>query len=385
MLTADIVTPVESPWTSTIVLATKKDGSSRFCIDYRKVNAVMKREGWPLPLIDEIFDEVKGSTVFTTLELFQGYWQIKMHESCKEMTNFICRYGTFQSEVMPFGLKNSGATFQRMMDNLLANVSNVKFYVDDVVVHSAAMEEHTENLEKVISLLRMHDLRVILSKCFAIQTKVQLLDYAIDSYGAHADEDKVQKIGGAQAPDDAKELRSFLSLATYCRRFIKGFAKIETPLSEKTSEKVNFEWTSEISLHLCSHILTSRSHSSLQPMLRREELAQCCRKKMRTDGSTPSIHYASRGLNDAGKNCSTYEREGLAIVFALNNFRHYLMCQKFKLFTGHEALKYVISTKGPHGRIARWMSVFAEYDFEVYNRPRPGSANADCLSRSSLR
>ena len=125
MFKAGIITPVESSWASPVVLTTKKYGSPRFCVDYRRLNAVMKRERWPMPRVDEIFDEINGSTVFTTNDLFQGYWQIKMEESCNEKTTIICRYGTFQFEVMPFGLMNSGATFQRMMDRILANVENV--------------------------------------------------------------------------------------------------------------------------------------------------------------------------------------------------------------------------------------------------------------------
>ncbi len=189
------------------MLATKKDGSTRFCIEYRKFNGVMKRDRWPLSLTDEIFDEVKGSTVFTTLDLFQGYWQLKMHDSCKDLTTFIYRYGTFQFEVMPFNLKNSGATFQRMMNNLLANFSNVECYVDEVIVHSATMEEHIQNLETVMSLLRKHGLRVRLSKCFFMQPKLQLLGHVIYRYGVHTDEGKVQKIRNAQPPGDAKDLR----------------------------------------------------------------------------------------------------------------------------------------------------------------------------------
>ncbi len=197
MLTAGIITPVESSWTSPIVLVTKKDGRPRFCIDYSKLNAVMKRDRRPLPLIDEIFDEVRGSTVFTTFKRFQGYWKIKMHEPYKEMTNFICRYGTFDFEVMLFGLKNSGVTFQRMIDNLLANVSNVKCYADNVIVHSVTMEEHIKHLEKVMSLLRKHGLRARLINCFFMHPRVQLLGHIIDRYGVHIDEDKAQKIRDA--------------------------------------------------------------------------------------------------------------------------------------------------------------------------------------------
>ncbi len=152
----------------------------------------------------------------------------------------------FQFEVVLFGLMNSGATFQRMMNYLLANVSNVKCYVDDVVVHSATMEKHLEHLEKVISLLRKHGLWVRLSNFFFMQSRVQQLGNVIDKCDVHTDEDNVQKIRDAKPPGDAKKVRYFLGSASYYRRFIKGFAKIVSPLSEKTLEKLDSEWTNEM-------------------------------------------------------------------------------------------------------------------------------------------
>ena len=165
MLQAGIITPVESAWTSPVVFATKTDGSPRFCIDFRKLNAVMKRYKWPVPYVEEIFHYLRGSSIFTTLDLFQGHWQIKVDETCKEKTTFVCKFGTYQFEVMPFGLKNSGATFQKMMDNILVNVSNVKCYFDDVVIDSATAESHDKHLENVFVLLLKHGLRIRLKKC----------------------------------------------------------------------------------------------------------------------------------------------------------------------------------------------------------------------------
>ena len=154
MLDAGIITPVESSWTSPVVIATKKDGSPRFCVEYRKLNAIMVADRWPLPQIDEILDDMRGSCVSTTIDLFQGYWQIKMEETCKDKTAFICRYGTFQFKVMTFGLMNSQAAFQRMMDRILLNVENVRCYVDVVVIFSKNEDEHIIHLDKIFVCLK---------------------------------------------------------------------------------------------------------------------------------------------------------------------------------------------------------------------------------------
>lgn len=156
-------------------------------------------DAWPVPMprVDEIFDEINGSKIFTAIELFQGYLQTKMNEACKEKKTFMWRYGRFQFEVMPFGLMNSGATFQRMMDNILANVSNVKFYIDDVVIQSATEEEHILNLETVMKLLKKHGLRMRLKKCHFMQPRVELLWGYVDKNSEHVDEVKVEKIRNA--------------------------------------------------------------------------------------------------------------------------------------------------------------------------------------------
>ena len=216
-------------WTYPIVLATKKVGSPRFCIDFRNLNAVMKSGKWPVPCVEEIFYDLRGTTIFTTLDLYQGYWQIKMDEACKEKTTFICKCGTHQFEVMLFGLKNSGATFQRMMENILVNVNNVKCYVDYAVIHSAAAYSHIKHLENLFALLFKHGIRIRLKKCSFMQTRVEFLGHCIGKECIHTDERKVQTIRDVHQPSSRKHLRYFLGIASYYRRFIKNFANIARP------------------------------------------------------------------------------------------------------------------------------------------------------------
>ena len=391
LLETGIITRTESSWTSPVVIVTKKDGNPRFCVDYRRLNAVMKRDRWPMPRVDEIFDEINGSKIFTTIDLFQGYWQIKMDEACKEKTTFICRYGTYQFEVMPMGLMNSGATFQRMMDTILVNVSNVKCYIDDVVIHSATMEEHMVHLETVMELLKKHGLKLRLKKCSFMQPRVELLGHFVDKDGVHVDGVKVERIRNAHPPTTRKELRSFLGLASYYRRFIKSFAKIAGPLTEKTSESITYEWTDEMQMAF-EELKESLTKPPVlvypnygKPFIVSTDASSkavgAVLSQLDDNGREHPIHYASRNLNEAEKNYSAFEREALGIVFALKKFRHYLLSNQFKLYTDHQALKYVINLRDPHGRIARWMSLFAEFDFEIVYRPGEKNANADYLSR----
>ena len=170
---------MESSWNSPIVLATKKDESPRFCIDLGKLNSVMKSEKCPAPRVEETFEDLSGSSAFSNLCLFQDYWQIKMDEVYKDNTTSICKFGTYWFEVMPFDLKNSGATFQKM-DNILFSVTKLKCYVDDVVIHSENVESHAKHLENVFALLIKHGLCILLTKCSFMQPRVQLLGQCID-------------------------------------------------------------------------------------------------------------------------------------------------------------------------------------------------------------
>ena len=206
----------------------------------------MHAERWPLPRVDEILDDMRSSSVFTTIGLFQGYWQIKIDETCKQKATFICRYGTFQFEVMPFDLMNSQATFQRMMDRILLNVENVRCYVDDVVIFSTNTEEHAIHLENIFRILRNDGLRLRIKKFSFMQPSVELLGHIVDRNGVHIDDQKVEKVRDAIPPTTRKELRSFLRLASYTRRFIPGFAKIARQLNDETSNKVKIVWSDDM-------------------------------------------------------------------------------------------------------------------------------------------
>ena len=187
MLKAGIITRSVSAWSFPIVIVTMKDGKSQFCVDYRALNRKMKADRWPLPKIEEIFDDLEGSTVFTTLDLCSGYWQVQMAESCKEKTTFVCHHRTFQFEVMPFGLMTAPSTFQRMMDELFRGLRFVRVYLDDVVVFSKSLGEHLAHLNEVFRIIRDNGLKLKIAKRSFAQSQTRLLGHIVSAQGIRID------------------------------------------------------------------------------------------------------------------------------------------------------------------------------------------------------
>ena len=392
MLEAGIIKPSVSAWSFPVVIVQKKDGKPRFCVDYRTLNQKMKADRWPLPKIEEIFDDLKGSTHFTTLDLFSGYWQVRLREDCKEKTTFVCRYGTYQFEVMPFGLMNAPSTFQRMMDQVFRHLDFVRVYLDDVVVFSESLETHMKHLNMVFTTIAEAGLKIKVSKCAFAHSSVRLLGHIVTKDGLEVDPDKTAAIQRFPEPRTKTDLRSFLGLAGYYRRFVQGFAGISATLHAATSTTLDFTWTPQMSIAFqdLKQRLVSPPVLALpdfdQPFIVETDasnvalgavLAQKCR-----DGAVHPIQYASRTLTPAERNYSACEREALAVVFALKKFRVYLLSDiPFTVITDHRALQYAFQKQDIHGRLARWLDFLAEYDYKIQYRPGKVNAAADFLSR----
>ena len=247
MLESEIIQPSTSPWSSRIVLVKKKDGKLRFCIDYRGLNSITKKDVYPLPRIDDSLAMLSKGRYFTTLDLWAGYWQIALASQSKEKTAFATDGGLYEFNVMPFGLCNAPATFQRFMDATLAGLKwkNLVVYMDDIIIFSSTFEEHLKDLEEVFIRLAKANITLNQSKCEFFKEKISYLGHIISSSGIQPNPEKVSSLLKKKSPSNIKELSNWLGICGYYRSFINNYAKICAPLYNMTHSKETFVWTSK--------------------------------------------------------------------------------------------------------------------------------------------
>ncbi|XP_018648667.1 KRAB-A domain-containing protein [Schistosoma mansoni] len=396
MLDKNIIVPSSSPWASPIVLVKKKDSSLRLCIDYRRLNAITKRDSFPLPRIDAILDALSGACWFSTLDLASGYWQVEVRPQDRKKTAFVVPNGLYEFQVMPFGLTNAPATFQRLMQTVLQDIVPHKclIYLDDIIVYGSTPEQHNANLKAVLHRLQQHNLKVKPSKCRLLQKEVVFLGHRITADGVGTDKEKTRVIVNWPQPKSPEDVRSFLGLASYYRRFVRDFASLAAPLHRLTHKGRKFLWTTEcqqafdvLKTRLSSPPIlavpdtsvsggefildTDASSSAIGAVL----------SQVAPDGQERVIAYASRRLDKSETRYSTTRREMLALVKFLQHFRHYLLGKPFRVRTDHRALQWLRSFREPEGQVARWQERLQEFDFTCEYRPGSRHTNADALSR----
>lgn len=400
MLESGVVSESSSPWAAPIVLVKKKDGTWRFCVDYRKLNGLTHKDAFPLPRIEESLTCLKQSRWFSTLDLASGYWQVEVDPQDRKKTAFTTPLGLYEFQRMPFGLCNAPATFQRLMQRCLGSMVNdtLLIYLDDIIIFSPDFQSHLQHLEQVFDKLWRHGLKLQPHKCSLFQPKVNYLGHVVSKEGVATDPEKTIAVQRWKPPTTVREVRSFLGLAGYYRRFIPGFSRVAAPLHALTTGTATqkdrpVQWTEgcqvafdKLKRALVSppvlayadfsrpfHLYTDASLDGLGAVLSQVQ-----------EGRERVIAYASRSLlpterND--KNYSSFKLELLALKWAVTEkFKDYLWGVKFTAFTDNNPLVHLkTATLGAVEQ--RWAAQLANFDFDVKYRPGVTNKNADVLSR----
>ena len=392
MLAQGIIEPSQSPWASPVVLVKKKDGTMRYCVDYRQLNSVTRKDSYPLPRIDDSLESLGSAKYFSTLDLASGYWQVGLTDAAKEKSAFCTTSGLFQFNVMPFGLANAPATFQRLMERVLTGLQwdICLVYLDDVIVFSPTLEGHFDRLAQVFARIRSAGLKLKPTKCHLLQRQVGYLGHVVSEDGIQTDPDKTRAVEEWPTPRTVGDVRSFMGLCGYYRRFVPDFATLAKPLVQLTEKNKTFSWgeAEAAAFHQLKHLLTTAPilgypDPKLPFVLDTDAsdvgigavLSQVC------DGKERVIAYGSRTLTKAERRYCITRRELLAVVHFSKAYRHFLSGARFLLRTDHAALKWLKSFKEPEGQLARWLETLETYDFELQHRPGAKHGNADALSR----
>lgn len=398
LLRNDIIEQSNSPYNSPLWIVPKKSDSAgnkkwRMVIDYRLLNEKTIGDAYPLPNITDILDQLGSAKYFSVLDLASGFHQIPMAPEDAPKTAFSTPYGHYQFKRMPFGLKNAPATFQRLMDNVLSGLQGNELfvYMDDIVIYAHSLQEHEIKFKRLMKRLEAANLKLQPDKCEFLHHEVGYLGHIISSNGVRPDPNKIRAIQNFPSPRTQKNIKQFLGLAGYYRRFIPNFSKTAKPLTDLLKKDKKFLWQQP----QIEAFNTLRNSLCSEPILQYPDFTKPF--NLTTDASGYAIGgvlsqgrvnrdlpiaYTSRTLNSAELNYSTIEKECLSIVYCTNYFRPYLYGRKFIIVTDHKPLVWLNSIKDPSSRLWKWRTKLAEYEYEIHYKKGRLNSNADALSRN---
>jgi len=393
MLKQGVIEPSTSPWLSPVVLVRKKDGTVRFCVDYRGLNHVTAADSYPLPRIDEVIDSLTGNVWYTVLDSRAAYWAIEVAEEDRPKTAFTDGARLFQFQRMPFGLSTAPTTFQRTMNVVLSSVlgRHTLAYLDDVVVASKTFESHLNNLAETLALLDEAGMKLNLAKCLFAKHQIEFLGFVVSPDGVLPNPIKVQVINDMKRPRSVREVRRFLGACGFFRRHVQGFASVARPLTQLTKKGVSFTWSPEAekAFKNLKDALVSAPILRLPDFERHFEIhtdasAQALGAVLlqRSDSGEPqAVSYWSRTLKDAESRYPAIDLEALAVVEAVQVFDPYVYGRPFTIYTDHRPLTYVFSRKTKSPRMSRFAHELSFYDFKLVYKPGPSNYVPDLLSR----
>ena len=414
LLQVGIIYPISnSTWVSPTQVVPKKSGITtvhnekgeeiptrlttgwRVCIDYRRLNEVTRKDHFPLPFMDQLLERISGYPFYCFLDGYSGYFQIEIVAEDQEKTTFTCPFGTYAYRRMPFGLCNAPATFQRCMLSIFSDLVKriMEVYMDDITVYGENFEKCLFNLETILHRCIEKNLVLNWEKCHFMVSQGIVLGHIISEKGIEVDKAKVDLISKLPPPTNVKTVRQFLGHAGFYRRFIQDFSKIAKPLYKLLEKDATFEWDSEcqqrfeeLKTHLTTAPIVRAPNWQLpfEVMCDASDLAVGAVLGQRTEGKPYVVYYASKTLNEAQRNYTTTEKELLAVVYALDKFRAYLLGAEIIIFTDHSALKYLLTKQNAKARLIRWVLLLQEFNLQIRDKKGVENVVADHLSRLTI-
>ena len=392
MLDQGVIEPAQSPWSSNIVLVWKPWSKKwRVCSDFRWINSLTKKDAYPLPRIDETLEMLEGAVCFVSLDLVHRYWQVPIHHDDKEKTAFYTHMGMYQFRVLPMGVCNGGATFERLMETVLRGLLGERalVYLDDIVVWGRTVGECSVNLDQVLKRLVDAGLKIRGEKCQFFKPEIEYLGHIVSKEGVSTSPSKIAAVKEWPIPKNITEVRSFHGFCSYYRSFIKDFAKIAHPLTQLMHREVPFHWSNDCQKafeELQNALVTSPILAYPRPEGQVILDTDASEKGLGAvlsqvqDGMERVLAYASRSLRKPEKNYCVTRKELSALMFGIKKFKAYLDGRPVRVRTDHSSLQWLTNFKEPEGQVARWLEQLAPYDLHIEHRPGRKHGNADGLS-----
>ncbi|XP_055622399.1 uncharacterized protein LOC129765966 [Toxorhynchites rutilus septentrionalis] len=391
-----VIQPSSSEFSSPIVLSHKKDGTRRLCVDYRRLNKVIIRDHFPLPLIEDVIDELQGARIFTTLDLENGFFHVPVDEDSRKYTAFVTPSGQYEFLATSFGLSTSPTVFQRYINNIFRGLIEkqvVIVYIDDLLIPTKNEKEALEKLKMVLEVAERHGLRIKWQNCQFLKRKIEYLGYEIEEAEIRPTKDKIAAVKNFPDPKNFKEIQRFLGLTGFFRKFVENYSVKAKPLTDLLKKDADFVFGQEqkaaveqLKQALCSRSTLTLYHpqatTELHTDANKAGYGEILLQKRPDDEKFHPIYYFSRKTSSAEENYPSYELEVLAVVAALKKFRVYLLGIPFKIITDCSAFKMTMEKKDIAPRIAGWALLLEEYDYVIEHRPGARMKHVDALSRA---